>query len=331
MPQTRLVVIGASLGGLSALRQIVRSLPPSFPAPICVVQHVGAHKSILPALLTSSGEVPAVHPSDGEALKSGCIFIAPPDHHMRVEGETVKLLRGPKEHHTRPAIDPLFRSAALSYGKRTIGIVLTGLLDDGTPGMQAIRAYGGTCIVQDPAEAEAPGMPLNVIKHVDVDYCVRLNEIAPLLCRLVDESMDDSDGAMITPNLTTHEDDLSLGRGDAMEHLIAIGNPSTFTCPDCSGSLWQVTGTAPQRFLCHTGHAFTLESLRRTQSLATDEALWSAIRALQEKRMLVLAAAKAASVEGDLAKATELANAARQLDNNAQNLRTLVEEVDEAF
>jgi len=324
----RVVVVGASLGGVQALRRLCEVLPSDFGAPICVVLHIGAHKSFLPEILSAAGALPAVHGSDGQRLEPGRIYVAPSDQHMRVDGDLVRVVRGPKEHHWRPAIDPLFRSAARSFGARTIGVVLTGLLDDGTAGMQAIRAYDGTCIVQDPAEAAAASMPASVLKHVAVDHCIRLDDMGPLLSRLVKEPFVETP-PMSSTNRTTHEDDISLGAGDVMEHLRAIGSPSTFTCPDCSGTLWQVAGVAPQRYLCHTGHAFSLQSLLGTQSSQTDAALWSAIRALQEKRELLLRAASVARAEGDGGRAETLRDKAALLDTSAHSLRRLVEGVSE--
>jgi two-component system, chemotaxis family, protein-glutamate methylesterase/glutaminase len=325
MLNSRLVVVGASLGGVSALRRLCGHLPKDFAAPICIVLHVGAHESILPKLLSSAGALPAVHPSDGQRLEPGRIYVAPPDNHLRVDDGVVRLTRGPKEHHARPAIDPLFRSAARSCGSRTIGVVLTGLLDDGTPGMQAIKEQGGTCVVQDPAEAEAASMPASVLKYVAVDHCVRLDDLAPLLSRLAKEPPQQP-ARMPSINRTTHEDDVSRGIGNAMEHLRAIGSPSTFSCPDCSGTLWQIAGVTPRRYLCHTGHAFTLESLRSAQSLGTDEALWSAIRALQEKRELVLQALNVATEERRADQEDALRDEAASLDISAKSLRRLLEE-----
>jgi two-component system chemotaxis response regulator CheB len=323
-----LVVIGASLGGVTALRRFCMGVSRDFGAPICVVLHVGAHKSILPDILASAGALPAVHASEGQRLEGGRIYVAPPDNHMRVENDIIRVVRGPKEHHSRPAIDPLFRSAARSWGARTIGVVLTGLLDDGTPGMQAIKEYGGTCVVQDPAEAEAPSMPASVLKHVAVDHCVRLEALAPLLSRLVEEPFTQT-AVMPPTNRVEHEDDVFQGIGDPIEHLRAVGSPSTFSCPDCHGTLWQVAGVAPQRFLCHTGHAFTLKSLRSVQALETDGALWSAIRALQEKRELALRALDLAVTEGDDLQVGALREQTASLDAHARLLRTLVEKVDQ--
>jgi two-component system, chemotaxis family, protein-glutamate methylesterase/glutaminase len=329
LPHPRLIVIGASLGGVAALKQFCSGLPRNFKAPICVVLHTGAQKSMLPDILNAAGPLRAMHAVDGAALEMGRIYIAPPDHHMRVDGNSLRLARGPKEHHSRPAIDPLFRSAALSWQRRVIGVVLTGLLEDGTPGMQAIKACGGTAIVQDPVEAMAPSMPLSVVRHVDVDHCVRLSELAPLLCSLLETaSVDESQRETSMPSPTLHEEAISLGLGNAMEHLRAIGSPSTFTCPDCHGSLWEVAGTSPRRFRCHTGHAFTFETLRETQSQATDEALWSSIRALQEKRELSLQAEQLAIAAADLVTAAVRRAEAARLQLAIDSLRQLVEGVD---
>lgn len=323
MAHARVVVMGASKGGVTALTQIARQLPRDFPVPICVVLHVGAHRSILPKILSDKGSLPAIHPADRQELEGGCIFVAPPDQHMRVEGGVVRLVRGPKEHHTRPAIDPLFRSAALSYGERAIGVVLTGLLNDGTPGMQAIKEHGGVCIVQDPEEAEEPSMPLSVMNHVDVDHRARLDAIPPLLAALVTQTATKAE-TMSTSDRATHEEQLFLGAGDALAHLRAIGGPSTFVCPDCRGALWQLSGTRPLRFRCHTGHAFTLETLRHAQSMATDEALWGAVRAVQEEKMLLQAQIDACRADGDDAQAARLAAQVRELGARVQSLRQLV-------
>jgi two-component system chemotaxis response regulator CheB len=325
----RVIVIGASLGGVSALKRLCLGLPKDSPAPICIVLHVGAHKSILPEILRSAGALPAAHARDGEPLTNGHIHIAPPDHHMRIDGDAVRISRGPKEHHSRPAIDPLFRSAARSLGPRAIGVVLTGLLDDGTAGMQAIKEVGGTCMVQDPNEAAAPSMPASVLKYVAVDHCIRLDEFGPLLSRLAAEPVVESSRSTEPAIRTLHEDDISLGLGDAMEHLRAIGRPSTFTCPDCGGSLWQIAGVSPQRFLCHTGHAFSLEALISSQSLATDETLWSALRALQEKRELLLRAMAVAETAAHGALVASLRGKVAALSTSAETLRALVAGVDE--
>lgn len=179
------IVVGASAGGVSALVDLAATLPADLPAVVGVVLHVGSQHSILPELLSAHGPLRAVHPRHGERLVPGRIFVAPPDHHMLFTPDGVQLTRGPRENHSRPAIDPLFRSAALHWRDRAIGVVLTGDLDDGTAGLAAIKDCGGTAIVQDPATAFEPSMPASALAHVAVDGCLPLAAIGPALAQLV--------------------------------------------------------------------------------------------------------------------------------------------------
>ena len=286
-----LIVIGTSVGGLSALRKLFAGLGTNFPSPILVVQHVGAHPSRLPALL-SSPRMTFRHAREGDRLRPGMFLVAPPDRHLLVEDGVVCLSNSAKEHHTRPAVDPLFRSSALAWGADVIGVVLTGALSDGTAGLQAIKAMGGIAIVQDPDEAEEAGMPSSALEHCVVDHCVRLAEMAPLLTRLASGEAFLPRPAPITGathrrELLEHEAALGLGKGDPMEHLQAIGEPSTLTCPDCQGVLWKIKGSSPLRFRCHTGHAFTGETLDMVSRATSEDTLWQALRSLQERHALL--------------------------------------------
>ncbi|HUP30868.1 MAG TPA: chemotaxis protein CheB [Usitatibacter sp.] len=321
MTNGRLVVIGASAGGVRALQTLAAGLSPDFPAPILVVLHVGSHRSILPELLTRKGPLPAIHAADGQAIAPGRIHVAPPDHHMLVQDGVLRLTRGPKENHTRPAVDPLFRTAALSWGARTIGVLLTGHLDDGTAGLQSIKSCGGTVVVQSPDDAEAPGMPLSALRFVQVDHQVPLASMATLL-----RSLAASDPvARVKPSAEIlHENQIMLGKGDFMEHLKAIGRPSTFVCPDCEGCLWEVNATTPPRFRCHTGHAYTLRTLQHAQALGTDDALWGALRALQEKEMLLRTLAQSERGNGG-EEADRLEREAVEVAAQAMTLRGVIE------
>ena len=325
MNRSRIVVVGASAGGVRALTALAKGLAPSFPAPILVVQHVGPHPSILPALLSKAGSNPASHAADGEKIAPGRILIAPPDHHLLVEGDVVRVSRGPKENHSRPAIDPLFRSAALSWGPAVIGVVLTGSLDDGTAGLQAIKRCGGTAIVQDPDDAEVASMPASAMHYVDVDHRAKLAEIPGLLLSLATSGRERPAGE--PPAAVVHENDLILRKGDLMEHLEAIATPSTFVCPDCKGALWKVTDSKPERFLCHAGHGFTLRTLQDAQSESTDEALWSGVRALQEKGLLLKEMAQGYRRERDLGEAQRLESAAQAAQRNADHLRAVIQKL----
>jgi two-component system, chemotaxis family, protein-glutamate methylesterase/glutaminase len=327
MPSSnRLIVIGASAGGVSALRQLAADLPASLAAPVLMVLHVGAHESRLPDLVGGDCALPVAHARDGEALTPGTIRVAPPDHHLMVRDGHLALTRSPKENFARPAIDPLFRSAALAADRGVIGVILTGMLDDGTAGMQAIKAAGGVAIVQDPADALEPSMPGSVLRHVDVDHCVGLSEIAPLLARLVSEPLANRTTAMKdSQQRARHEQALSLGTGNYLEHLRAIGEPSPFTCPECHGGLWQVKDTLPRRYRCHTGHAFTTRTLDLAIERDADAALWNALRALHEHGTVLDQRAAQSRNDQLIEEAERLERAARRVARQSKVLRSLLE------
>ena len=278
-----IVVIGASLGGVDALLQLARALPRDFPAPVAIVLHIGLQPSILPELLARAG-ARARHPRDGDPLVPGTVYVAPTDHHLLVERDCVRLSRAARENHTRPAIDPLFRTAALAFGPAAVGVVLTGHLDDGTAGLAAIKACGGIAIVQDPDEAIAPDMPRSALQNVEVDHCAPLAEIVPLLQRLL---------ALRRPATRTGPpeqlvQEQAMMNGDhPMENLAAIATPTQLTCPECGGTLSEVRDSKPLRYRCHTGHAFTARTLENAQAESTAHALQASLRALKEREMLL--------------------------------------------
>ena len=321
-----LIVIGASTGGITALKRIFSSLPPQFPAPILAVVHIGSSESILPAIFGMSSSLPVWHAADGAAIEAGAILVAPSDHHLLVEDSRVRLSRGPKENHARPAIDPLFRSAAIAHGGNVIGVVLTGNLDDGTVGLQAIKSYGGIAIVQDPADAEVPSMPRSALEYVDVDYCLPLDEIASTLVRLADgpiarrDAAEDNRKAIMENRYAAGEDPNAL-------ELDQIGTRSVQTCPECGGILWEMKGAAPVRFRCHTGHAFTSQSLLHLQNRFSEDVLWSAVRALHEKHTLLLRLASDARKRNADSTAAEHEAAARLAAQHAEELRKIIGEV----
>ena len=283
--RSQVIVIGASAGGVEALLTIVAGLAPSLAAPVLVVLHIGAHRSYLPQLLSARGPNPAVFAQDGASPEPGIIYVAPPDYHLLLQNGALRIVRGPKEHHARPAINPLFRSAALDLGPRVVGVILTGMLDDGSAGLKAIKDCGGITVVQDPSEAIAPSMPRSALQSVvDVDHILKVNDMGPLLSRLAVALGDVPD--VDPPETLRIEHAISLG-AFGLEELKAIAAPSAFTCPDCGGSLFEVQDSRPLRFLCHTGHAFSLRSLASTHRARAEEALWSGLRVLQEKQALL--------------------------------------------
>jgi two-component system chemotaxis response regulator CheB len=319
---TRLITIGASAGGLDALKQITVDLPADLAASVLVVQHVGSHPSVLPQILGAFGPLSVSHAQDGEPLREGHIHVAPPDRHLLVEGECLRLFHGAKEHHARPAIDPLFRTAAQAHGPGVIGVVLSGMLDDGTAGLQAIKERGGIAIVQDPSDALEPSMPASAIRHVSVDHVVPASRIARLLAGLTapKEVAPMPHGS----SSLDHEVALMMGEGNALEHLRVLGSPSTYVCPDCHGALWQIAESQPRRYRCHTGHGFSARSLDHGLATAADDALWNALRALQERFLLYSERAREQSAASSAAADPAMTEQLEQLDLDLSTLRSML-------
>ncbi len=298
MPGHDIVVIGASAGGVEALSQLARRLPADFPGAIFVVLHVPAHSpSLLPRIIERNGKLPARHASDGEAIEPGRISIAPPDQHLLLEDGRARLIRGPRENGHRPAVDPLFRTAALAFGPRVVGVVLSGNLDDGTAGLAAIKQRGGVTVVQDPEAAPYPGMPRSAIESGAVDHILPLAGIAELLDRLAREPI----GNPADPPMPVDME--SEGRIAAFD-LAAIedegrpGQPSGFSCPDCGGTLWELHDGELLRFRCRVGHAWTANGLVAEQTRGIETALWTALRALEERAALCRRVAERMSERG---------------------------------
>ena len=322
MKASRAIVIGASSGGVSALLEVAAALPAGLDAVVGVVLHVGSQPSILPELLSARARLPARHPKDGEALEPGTIYVAPPDHHMLFTADAVQLSRGPRENHARPALDPLFRSTALSWGTRAVGVVLTGDLDDGTAGLAAIKDCGGIALVQDPATALAPSMPASAVANVAVDGCLPLAAIAPALAELAGRAPPRP--AAPAPQRLLREQAVFEGR-QPVENLQALGKSSGLTCPDCGGGLWELDDARPLRYRCHTGHAFTSRSLESAQVEQAEHSLWSGVRALQEREILLRRLATVAELTGDPAQAEAGRRQADRVKVQAQQLAQLVE------
>jgi two-component system chemotaxis response regulator CheB len=282
MSKRDIVVVGASAGGVDALQRLCAGLPADFPAAIFVTQHLSpSARSVLPQLLDRVGPLPARSPSDGEAIEPGTIYVAAPDQHMLIRPGKVLMRRGPNENRTRPAVNALFRSAALAYGGRVIGVVLTGLLDDGTDGLIAITAGGGMSVVQDPEEAAWPSMPRNALKRDHVGYVARLDELPALLTRLVSEEAAPS---VPLPDEYRIEDQMAAQEFAVMEkEFITPGTPSHMSCPDCGGVLNEITTQDELRFRCQVGHAFTPLGLAAAQSDELERALAIAARTHRDR------------------------------------------------
>jgi two-component system chemotaxis response regulator CheB len=283
-----IIVIGASAGGIEALRALVGGLPPDFAASLFVVLHTSPESpGLLAAILDRFGKLPAVHATDGERIQQGRIYVAPPDRHLLVEPGVVRLTRGPKENRFRPAVDPLFRSAAQTYGPRVVGIILTGYLDDGTAGLWTVKQLGGTAIVQDPDDALVPFMPQNALAHVNVDYCLPVEEIAPLLVRLTTETAEEEEGAFQVPKKVEIEVNIAKEHKPIEAGVLTLGEPSNYACPECHGVLLQMREGDLFRFRCHTGHAYSIESLLSDITEKMDDAVWISIRAFEEGELFM--------------------------------------------
>jgi two-component system, chemotaxis family, protein-glutamate methylesterase/glutaminase len=281
--QFKIIVIGASAGGVEALVQLMESIPHDLNAAVLVVMHVpGSAQSALPQILSRTNRLAATYPVDGQRLQPGRIYVAPPNWHMLVgnDGQVIHLTNGPREHSCRPAIDPLFRSAAAHVKSRCIGVILSGMLDDGTAGLLAIKQMGGTAIVQDPKSSLFPSMPQSAIDHVAVDFIKPPAAIGPLLGELCRTPGSVELGENKIVETETAIDELKA-EPDASTLL---GKSSEFACPECAGVLWAISEESGDvRYRCRVGHAYSATTLIDSQAEVFEKALWSAIRALREK------------------------------------------------
>jgi two-component system, chemotaxis family, protein-glutamate methylesterase/glutaminase len=324
----KIVVIGASRGGIAALKRLLPALPADFPAPVLVVMHIGDHESKLPQLLSALCVLPVRHAADGELISPGAILMAPPDRHLLIDDKTIRLKQGPKENHARPAIDPLFRSAAIGFRKNTIGVLLTGDLDDGTIGALAIKSYGGQMIVQDPLEAEAPSMPGSALEYAEIDYCTPIDEIARLLIMLVTQSPSDDEedeGAQSGDTAWVDIENRLLASSDmdATDVLDQIGTRSALVCPECHGAMWDMK-MKPPRFRCHTGHAYSALTLLKLQTDEIEESIWAAIRALKDKEAMLRRLIQNAHEQQRLTAVAEYEQSCEQIRAHSERLKSLV-------
>lgn len=289
MAKIELFVIGASAGGLEALRRLVSKLPATFPAAICVVVHISADSpGLIPELLSSAGPLPAQHAKGGERLHPGCIYVAPPDRHLLVDSDQrLRLGHGPKENRFRPAIDPLFRSATLALDGRTGGIILSGGLDDGIAGLAAIQRGGGATIVQLPSDAAVPSMPIAALRAIEPDKTLDVEQIAEAMTEFAAAYAPRVAKEAAMPEYIDEEVRVAAGADSHPFDALKLGDPTLLTCPDCHGALVRLRDAVPTRFRCHTGHAYTIESLTEAVRDQVEESLWNSIRCLEEYIVLI--------------------------------------------
>ena len=290
MLSTPVVVVGGSAGALDPLLDFARALPRGLPAAVLIVMHTPPDAvSRLPDLLSRAGPLPAHHAQDGEALRPGVVYVAPPDHHLLVGEAQLRLSRGARENRSRPSIDVLFRSAAYTHRERVVALLLSGLQDDGTSGAWAVKRVGGRVLVQHPEEAAQPEMPLSAARSVDVDEILPARQLAGATVRLLERLPQGREGRMNDDEWRRLALEVGIAaEGNAFEMgLLSEGHPSVFTCPECHGVLVQLKEGGRLRFRCHTGHAFTARSLLSDLRQSVEASLWNAVRAMDETVMLL--------------------------------------------
>lgn len=281
-----LIVVGTSAGGMPALTRLVATLPSSLPAAVLIVQHLSPDSSG-EHLVTRLGLHTRLHchqATHGDTIEAGHLYLAPADRHLLVHDGKLLVTKGPRENNYRPAVDALFRSAAVSYGAGVIGVVLTGMLHDGTAGLDFIKRCGGRAVVQTPEDAEFPSMPYTAMRNVAVDYVVALSDMGALLQELVSQPMPE---AKPIPNDLKAEAAIAERVVGTTQEIAQIGEQVPMTCPDCGGALWKLEQGNVLRFRCHTGHSYTADVLFESSKQALEETLWVALRMMEERKNLL--------------------------------------------
>jgi two-component system chemotaxis response regulator CheB len=316
MTNPRVVVIGASAGGVEALKSVLCGLPADFPAAVFVVLHIPPFTdSALARILSRCGSLPARQPANGDPIEVGTIFVASPDHHLLVEKNRIGVAMGPKENRFRPSIDALFRSAAHACGPLAIGVVLSGALDDGTAGLWSIKRYGGIAVVQEPSDASFDSMPESALRYVKADHQLPATEIGALLARLV--ASPPPQAVDVDPGLrarTAKEIEIAAENGAFQKGVMDLGDLTPFTCPECHGVLVKFQEGQMSRFRYHTGHAYTDSALLEGVMETTGAMLWQVMRSLEEAVMVLSEMAENLHAAGSHARAKVFLAKARELE-----------------
>jgi two-component system, chemotaxis family, protein-glutamate methylesterase/glutaminase len=323
-----IVVAGASAGGLDALAELVSQLKPGMQMAMLVVLHL-SRKGIGDFLVHRLQQFTSLHcvaAADEVEIQEDHVYIAPPNYHLLVKDGRTRIGHGPEENRWRPSIDVLFRSAAAYYNGRTIGIILTGMLDDGTAGMLAIRKTGGRCIVQDPNEAEYPDMPLSVLNNMEVDHCVPLSEMGKVLNELVQTEPKRAE----IPKEIMQEAAIAEKISTGIDVVDKMGEHSVYTCPDCGGSLWELKDTHSDRYRCHIGHSYSERDLVVKQAENIEATLWVAVRIMEERRNLLRKMEQDTKERGFQRIASDHGDRAHELEHHIERLKEMLYAVQEA-
>jgi two-component system chemotaxis response regulator CheB len=285
MQNRDVVVIGGSAGALDPLQRLLSELPGDLPATLFVVVHTAPDAPTgLDRVLARAGALPIEIARDGVAIERARVYVAPPDVHLLLANGRMRLRRGPRENLSRPAIDPLFRSAAVEHGGRVIGVLLSGLLHDGAAGLRAIKRCGGIAVVQDPADALYPDLPRHALQHSQVDYSLSAAELSQLLVRLVAEAAGPS---LEVPEDIRLEVRIAAEGGSGADSNEKLARPLALSCPECGGALREITDGDLLSYRCHVGHGYDAHLLLGAQTETVERALWTALRALEERAALL--------------------------------------------
>ena len=316
------MVIGASAGGSVTLPELLKQLRPQMDIAVFIVMHI-TKRSIGDMLVKRIQKHTALKcklAKHGDTIKAGTLYMAKPDHHLLLKNNKIILGKGPMENRYRPSIDALFRSAAAQYDHKVIGIILTGMLEDGAVGMLAIRRSGGSCIVQDPNEAQHPDMPNAVLKNLRPDYIVPVSEMGAAITEIISNPPRKSK----IPGDIKKETEISERVQIGIDNLKQIGEHSLYSCPDCGGGLWQIKNNGEIRYRCHVGHAFTEDGLLSNMEISTESALWTAMRIIEERRNLLKALADKEKTKGNKAVAARYRQRIKELGIQIDHLKKVL-------
>jgi two-component system chemotaxis response regulator CheB len=316
-----IVVIGASAGGVEALRRLMRDLPADVSAAIFIVLHIGRFESHLAELLDQAGPLPVTEAESGGAIERGHVYVAASDRHLLLHDRHMMLRRGPRENMTRPAIDPLFRSAACNFGARVIGVVLSGALDDGTAGLRAIKRCGSIAVIQDPADAAVPDMPRSAQRHVEIDHAAPISGMGALLASLAGRP------AGTTPKIPTEiclEAAIAAQELQEMTREDQLGTPSPFSCPECGGGLWELADGSMLRYHCHLGHAYTADAMLAAEAEEIERPVSRLLRSSKDRAELTLRLADRERARQNNRLADQLQARAKEYQESADLLQRLL-------
>jgi two-component system, chemotaxis family, protein-glutamate methylesterase/glutaminase len=324
----RVFVVGASAGGVAALSRLFGELDSGLPATIFVVIHrYAGGPDLLSSLLSKRSRIP-IRVGANEPMKHGVIYLAPPDRHLIVERDIVRTTNAARENRHRPSIDVLFRSAAVAYRQTVVGVVLTGMLDDGTAGLFYVKRHGGITVVQDPADAEFDSMPANALTHVKIDHIVPLDRMGNLLNSLAREPIAyptyTPEGPASMPKIFVRPLNGSEVETRILEEDEQSAKPSTYTCPECHGTLFRLNDLSTPRYRCRVGHAYGTNSLAVSQTDQVEQLLWSALHAIEEKAEYESQLGEAAAKTGDAERAANAANRVKRTKAQSKRIQNIL-------